>query len=738
MISTRFAAAVLALVALSGCTLLDGRPSIQLEVIGPTATGTSLRVRVSGKATTDRAALLLDGERVADVRIGQETIVYFLDAPTGYRTLQAVVFEGAYPARSNAVTVGVLRDPHYQVSPPPSFQTIAAGPFRVEVTLPWPPGPSSPFSAQLVRRSTREEVPVTVAFSDDRTRLVLTAEGPLTDYGSGLDLVLRLDDAAGNTFQPPGGQTAAWSAPAVDVAVVSPPADVATAQARLLVAARVTGTSVPSTITGTLGPLTFTLSPPAWSAEVDVSGLAEGPYVLRLAAGGYRLEPGPATRAVTIDRTAPVLACTAALDPSADLADGRDIRIAFSEPVTFPDCTVRVGGQVVASGFSSHPGEPLTLAFRRGEQPLPATVEVDCAAHDAAGLRAAPCLQPLPVWSQAIGRPVPFLGGPLQTRLAVVDFDGVPVVAWSASGYVGRGFAPLVGNHATPSFAEGGLGLAMVSSNGDSTLLWLERTDGLRTVVKGQAYRGAQPSTPVPLLLSRTPAGDARDPAIDSFFLEHLAWVEDQPGGGQAIFLLAGLGFDSLVGGTPVVESAGALAKPSVYDTTVAFLEVGSGSPALLRVRRWSEGTGWADLGGPLNQDPQVDAASPVVLLGEQVAWEEGGRILARRWDPVDGWSAPVVVAGDAATPARNPVLAMLRGAAGLVFVESIGTLDRIRHARFVGGAWAVQPDLVSGSFQGQVTALATSGPAMLPGEVLSVTWMGGFGPGVYAAALNE
>ncbi len=732
--------------AAQGCTLFDTRSQLHILPEGTLLAGRTLTVKVQGPASSE-AQLYVDGETLGGpVPVGVTVTVDTSAVAEGKHALVARLAAAAEPRASAPSTLIVDRTPPAVVAWPPEVLTDPLQPLVIELSF---SEPIDPDSLALALTSTYvAAVPAAQQISADRTLVALQVEPPLDQYGA-----IRLEGTAADRIGNTARFSLSWHLPDVDVSYAQP-ADGAWVSG----VAQVQADASPSVTQGVLyanGVEVASLGPPPWSVPWDSTTVPDGAASLEIRVPGRYVRSAPLS--VQVDNTPPsVVVCAPArgVDPSI-----RDcIDVGFSEELSpGPGAvTVTIGNasQVVLAGWAPEPGIWLVCPPALGAT-LPA-VEVlsfpevrDRAGNAVSGT----CNIPLRPWRRPFGD-VPLEGdqGPIvATSIAIetyyepVDwlavFAVVPPAAGGAQGLLGyegtppgplRYFGKL--NYDTSSVAAGvqtGLGLSWI-------VAWTERIGAgpgqirVRDLTPPTGQTGEYPP------LNADAGRDADHPTLESV----IAWSEENATGGRSIQLqrLDGSGFglgvpsDAAASAeNPSLSGMGPGGIPGTLFTspTVVFLETPPRGSAQVRVAGWAPDSSiWETLGSVVNVDAGTPGSDPLLVADPIfVLWVEGGRILARPWDPsVLDWGAAQVLNVDPARPAR-----LLRSLprATVAFVEATPAGDEVWARRWDGSAWQLLPGPASDGYSGSILDLAAA--HVLP----AVAWTDPEGK-IYFRAYNE
>lgn len=721
------------LAALSGCLLLDDRDALKIEpagVIYNYRNRPEFYIRVDGSLETFTVQVgdtLLDGTFPAN-----RTVLVPLpsEIPSGTYRLVVRAREGSVP-RSTERTLVVDRTP-VTVSVNPAPGRVTSGePFTIAIT----------FSRALVSFSTS---PAGASLSSDARTVSYALPASLDVLGS---ISIGLDATPVGSPQPEHYGFGPWYAPEVDVVVTQPPDGQATNGA-IAFAASATG-DVPSTAELMAGDMVVaTLGPPPWSLDWDTSAVPEGTYQLSVRSRGYHVTAFSWPR-VTIDRTPPtIVRCGPEYSPADDVALLECVIVEFSERVIGAAPDLLLGGVSRGGTWAYYPpGSYEQRAYRLcppwatvDPATLPAVQTVSLPPQqDAAGNLAGPNTCPqmtLPPWRR------PWGDGPLATaqgmlaagEVALWMEAGIPYALESGTlmtlppaGTAGEGVVGLWNGPVESDWSR----LQTLNVEPSSTAselgrgVWVERVDG----GPGHVYR-IDNDPPGPL--NRDPLRDARDPSGSrggSYGPPAVAWSEEVPSGGRAIFAKSQGGVGSLpewydIGGPLLSDPAAVADEPSLAryalfggGSLLAWIEtVPGGVPQVHAARGPSmnslpPSTTWTPLPDVVNVDASQIAADPsawgFATLGAAVAWLEGGKALARHSE--GNWVAEVINV-DPAAATRSPRLDGSAFDATVYWVEESSGGDEIWARRWDGSTWVLLPGPLNAGIPGAVRALDVDG----------------------------
>lgn len=681
---------VLAAALAAGCTLVDGRPHVEVEAATLPFVGASfeLTVRVRGEGRI--AQVLVDGRVQAEVRTNEPQSVDMAGVAEGSHRLRARLVDAPFPAESKELEVRVDQRPPTLVATPEPGLLLGSAPPTITLHLADEGSGLGEVTATLDCRSCAtvdRPAPDTI-----RVQLLDRLDelpGLPSFLAFGVNLLAR--DRAGNRLQAGLRYQGAPLGLGYDVQPPPPLAGVVTLTGPVL-----SGLSPPQVVELRSGDRLLgsgTVQGDRWSVTWDTRQLPDGlaPVALR---SPNRFPGDP--RDVRIDNTPPVLqGCRVSPDPFAQSVRG-EVGLLVSENVhplvAAPEALV--GGTPMQAHWSAG-GVCLTFP---SEVSVPSTLELPFPAGtfaDDAGNQAAPltCLVDLATWVAPAGRS-PLAAAVDECAASVVITGGCEgprlgpqVFIGSAPGAGGAG--TVFGGDLRPLNVEPGSAASDLQVDG-AYLAWLERAGG------GPGHVYARPEgLPVAGPLNADPLRDAGEPSGDRFAL---AWSEETAAGGRTIRVREPA-FPA--GSLPLTEDPAAEARaPAISWPAVAWVERSGGGPAQLRAKV-TNGLTWAPLGGPsLNADAGQPASAPAIVrlpdsLVERfaLAWVEGGRLLLREWDGV-AWGPPQDVGADPLRSARAPRFS--RGFeqfdVRLAFVQEVVGGDEIRFRRWRGGGWALLP----------------------------------------------
>jgi hypothetical protein len=724
-------------VAVTGCTLYDGRPSIELEpaVIAPTAWPFEVTVRGRGGSY---AQLVLDGKDLGGpIPLNVPTWIDTSRLVDGIHRLRARLDDVPYPVESSERTFALDRAPPHIYSEPLGGVIESRVPIVAEIRAEDAVTGLVDFTVE-VDTSVVGDASARVVKVDPRTFRV-EASGTL-DQVRGVFLNVRATDAVGNQIAVGWG----WLAPSFGGGGFywfDPYRPI-----RGIVSIRgwiQPSWEVPSVIDLFAGGIPVAEAPNVgntWEVSWNTTNVPDGTYHLELGSVGWYPRLGGPT--VAVDNTPPVFqGCTVPPEFSGAVSVHAPVSPAANETLTWggdvPEMRIDGTSVGVTSCGTGYDQGWCTVA---GVQ-VPAVLDVffpEGTETDLAGnpMPAGQCTLPLPEWVTPAGSGAMRFGGvTLEAAAATVDVTtGLPqpaFVAWIPSP-AAAGAGELMVNGEIMN-VEPGSTASDPQLGSWGSLAWIERAAGGPGHVYFHAAFGAGATGPLNAAANR----EARDLAIArSDTSEEIAWTEDTPQGGRIIWTSVGAG--GAYG--PVTDDPSVVTEAPAVDSyrRVAYVERAAGGANLVWVRvPRADGSGWDPLGGiPMNRDLAQAAGEPTIVSTSSttiVAWTEAGQVLAREWTGA-AWGDPVVLNADAARPARAP---RFQGTwwpddVWLVFVEDTASGEQIRARRFEGGAWRLIDSPVNAGVPGPVATLSVHQDAPL-----SVVWTDLAGR-VYLRSYNE
>jgi hypothetical protein len=463
-----------------------------------------------------------------------------------------------------------------------------------------------------------------------------------------------------------------------------------------------------------------------WSQTWDTQGFPEGVHPLdAVAHGDHELEV-EGSRAVRVDRTAPVLVHCGAEDR---IHGGERLRtrcslVEFDEDVAVGSATV-TGPDGAYPAVQAYPGGTVKVCAQWPDPvPLWPSHRLDGVATDLAGnITPFTCPRETPLWRDDLGFAVPPLGGTwseVGVGLANLCLDtqaetfGVVTIGAPGSAWAGQAVAWHSGTWQQ---------FVLSPSTGVASTIqgnrWVESLEGGPPQAWGFGWNmmGAPPSAG-PVSESGLPTRDPTWP--------YPAWLEEL-GDGRSVLRLAGWSGDP-----PAFPSGLAIERPAhtrqdfwreiapgsqVHEwwSLVVWVERGATTPGRLGALRseLSHPELWEPVPSIANVDPGADAAAPGLWTHWEesvIVWTEGGDALLRR--AATGWEfgPPVVLDAEPAHASRLTRIDPYAPVPTVYWIEQLGDGEEaIRARRWDGQGWSLLPTAVNAGVPGAVRDYSVS-----------------------------
>jgi hypothetical protein len=735
---------LLALAALAGCSVFDSRSDVSLVLSSPPRSQGHFTVSVVARGAAE-ATLLIDGTPLPQaVPTSTELALDLSQNGEGTHTLQARLYDGESRRESRRLHVVVDRTrPTMEVFPPQGDAYSAPGQaFVVDVRFSEEVDPASirPDTVQARWVSSFPPVEITRTLSADRRHL--RVELPSMANTRTVYLQVSVADLMGLA----GEGVFTWTYRPVEVTLVEPylsPSGLSMVKGPVrLVATWWNPGQVPRVqflVDGSvIGSLQANV-PFVWDSRT----VTDGPHRIDAVADGL---PVGSWQLIVRNSGPRLVSCAPDVPQGSDASAAAAYLITFDQPVCLG--AVALGacsgslvspGTVRLAGLDTYPGMFSSIWDWAPGSAGPGTYTVSFAvAQGATGVPLqgpAECTMTISEWRAPVGDVLPaeVAGG----GQVLVDWTGSAAVGWSGLNLVRiapPGASPTASVEQWRNVLDGRWTEVTAAPIGAPFLAGSElRASGERAnwleldPAGGGRIRSAWIDRSTNVLYPPETALDI--PAATGpveLAANGVAWTQPGPSGARQLssafepWLGLGWTITSPVNVDPLADASQGWLHSQGY---MAYVETPTGGVGQLRVRRLQSGT-WSSLGDVLNRDPALTPSEPTFgLTAPQgipipvVAWVEDGKIMARSWSDLDGWSAAKFLSAFSGGIGRAPRLFYDWSGLHLLFIEGAAGGDRFefRHFDEVTSGWrTLSPLPTSGAVVRVSTAAMGSGTAIL------------------------